>query len=599
MTECPARNSFVRGIGPFILLAAAEIAIFFHDPQHFFIADTLVWMEYRYHSFGEFLSGFFQVDPGLWYRPLSQRTVQSLLYPVFELNPLPYRLVTFILFFVCTVAVYLLGKSVTGSRRVAWFSVLVFTPDLLHTFPTYDTAFTPELMFTIFYAGSALLYVRFLRTGQFAALAGSLTLFVGSLLSKETAAALPFTVLAIWFLLPGEKRATARSVIPFFAVLGLYTLLVFGYLHVRNLNFTDLFSARDVSSEYAFDFGAHIWRNIGMSLNWIFGIPQGIHGHWIFDRPKMFLGVQVLQACACAGAICVLFTRRRRFLLLGVAWFLTAGSPAFSLINHFLPYYMFAPLVGFALAMGSILDWVYAELAARSPHLAVCGLVLTFATWTIPHATIGRKIAAEHALHGKGARVSAITIRDIRSLYPTLPEGTDVVLFNEDAPSAPRDHAGVLLQLVYNDPSLTMHYVTEGFSLSAEDLYAGRIVVLKWIDDRIVDMTAFVHQRPDLLLPHPPSTNYNLEVPSIEFQPSRESYRLRIAKLPGSEVIILYAIDGKVMEPVRLALDDRGEANLRFPSGAAPSKFTLVAVRQAMETTWVPVGKSVHSTTAY
>jgi hypothetical protein len=71
----------MRSIAPFVLLGLAEIVIFFHDPQRFFIADTLIWMHNRYHSLGEFFSGLMQVDPGLWYRPLSQRTVPSLLFP--------------------------------------------------------------------------------------------------------------------------------------------------------------------------------------------------------------------------------------------------------------------------------------------------------------------------------------------------------------------------------------------------------------------------------------------------------------------------------------------------------------------------------------
>src|SRR5688572_13456445 len=435
MTESPARNSFIRAVVPFMLLAAAEIAIFFHDPRHFFIADTLLWMEHRYRSLGEFLSGFTQVDPGLWYRPLSQRTVQSLLFPLFEFNPIPYRLITFLLFFACTIAVYLLGKSLTESRRVAWLSVLVFTPHLIHTFPTYDAAFTPELLFTLFYVGSALLYVRFLRTQQLAALAGSLVLFISSLLSKETAVALPFTVLAIWFLLPVEKKATLRSVIPFFGILGLYALLAVGYLHIRNLDFATLFGTRDMSSEYAFGYGAHIWQNIRMSFSWIFGFPRGLHGHWIIDRPKVLLGMQLLQAAACVGIVCVLFTKRRRFLLLGATWFLFTAFPAFSLVNHFLPYYLFAPLIGFALAMGSLLDWVYAELARKIPRIGVVALVGVLGTWTTAHAAMAWKIGADHILLGAGARVSATTMRDIRSLYPALPGGAQVVLFNEDAPS--------------------------------------------------------------------------------------------------------------------------------------------------------------------
>ena len=496
-----------KTLAPFALLAFAEILIFFHDPEHFFIADTLTWMEYRYRSFGEFLSGFAQVDPGLWYRPLAQRTVPSLLFPVFGLNPLPYRIIGFVLFFLCTIGVYLLAERLTGSRRIAWFTVLVFTPHLIHTFPTYDAAFTPELVFTLFYIGSALFYVQYLRTHKRAALIASAALFVGGLLSKESAVAVPFTLLAIWFILPREKRGTAWSVAPHFAILGLYLLLAVGYLHIRQQNLEDLLRGTGPSSpEYAFGAGRHVLDNLDMSFSWAFGMPHGIHGQWKFDSPEMRMGLKVLRTLAIAGAICVLLTPRRRFLLLGIAWFLTAALPGVPLVSHFLPYYLFAALIGFALAMGTILDWAYAQSRKVLPHAAIALPVAWLAVWTFVHASTGRWIATNDEMLGSAARVSGTTVNGIRALYPNLPKGTHVVFFNEDVPLAARDQAGVLLQLAYNDPSLTMHYVTIGVSIPPEDLEMDKVLAFKWVDGRIVDITAFIRQRPELLVPHAAST---------------------------------------------------------------------------------------------
>jgi hypothetical protein len=62
----------------FALIGIGEILIFFRNPGHFFIADTVLWMGYRYRAVGELFRGFIATDPALWYRPLSQSTVESL-----------------------------------------------------------------------------------------------------------------------------------------------------------------------------------------------------------------------------------------------------------------------------------------------------------------------------------------------------------------------------------------------------------------------------------------------------------------------------------------------------------------------------------------
>ena len=74
----------MKRFGPFALLGLTQILIFFNDPLHYFIGDSLMWMKYRHHSVGEFLVGFLQTDPALLYRPLAQRAVESVLFPPFS-----------------------------------------------------------------------------------------------------------------------------------------------------------------------------------------------------------------------------------------------------------------------------------------------------------------------------------------------------------------------------------------------------------------------------------------------------------------------------------------------------------------------------------
>ena len=566
----PDVSSGVKRFGPFALLGLTQILIFFNDPRHFFIADSLMWMKYRHHSVGEFLAGFLHVDPALLYRPLSQRAVESVLFPLAGLNPLPYRVVGFILFFACTVAVYALAETLTESRRIAWLTVLVFAPHLIHAFPTYDVSFTPELLFTVFCLSSAVFYVRYIRTRNRSALTISVALFVLGLLSKESAAALPLALLAIWFLLPRQERGKGWSLLPHFAILAVYLAFAVGYLHIRQLNLDNVLLGNTSSvSDYTFGKGGHILENIAAAFSWAFGIPSGVHGQWSFTAQSMLTWLKALRILTCLGAICVFFTSQRNFLLLGIAWFLILAAPGLPLVNHFLPYYLFAALAGFALAAGLVLDWLYAQCSKISRTAAMVGTAILLAGWTRSHATTANLLVINHSLLGVASRISAATVEDIQTLYPTLPAGARVVLFNEDIPSAPGDQVGgALLQLAYKDPTLVTDYVTLGFSIPAGDLNAGRVLVFKWTDDRFVDVTALARQRPDLLQAHSATTNYHLELSATEVRAGLDSYTLRVPELPNKAAVILYALDGRVMEPFRVDLDSRGETRVDVPKDA-------------------------------
>ena len=480
--------------------------IFFRDPGHFFNADSILWLTHRYRNFGEFLAGFVNVDPAGWYRPLTQRTVGSLLFPLAGLNPISYRVVGFLLFFSCTIAVYLLAERLTGSARVGWLTVLLFTPHLVHAFPTYDVAYTPELVFMLFYIGSTLYYVSYLRTPNRAALITSALLFIGGLLSKETTAALPFTLLAVWLFLPRKNRGTARSLIPHFAILGFYLVLAVGYLHVRSIDFSHLLQNIPAEqTDYKFAFGRHMLENIDVASSWAFGIPRAIYGYWTFPAPETLTLLKTIRLGICLGAVFVLFTPSRNFLILGIAWFVTALAPTLPLVNHFLPSYLFAPLAGFALAGATVLDWIWTQCSKIAPPTAIAPVAILISAWMWIHANTAQRIVANSSLLGAAAENAGSALADIQKLYPTLPEGVRLVLFNEGNPAvAPDQMGGMLFQLAYEDASLEVQYSTEGLSVPAHDPNAQKVLAFEWLDGHFVDITPLVRQRPDLLLPRIP-----------------------------------------------------------------------------------------------
>jgi len=578
----------------FALLGVLEILIFFRNPQHFFERDSLSWLSLRYRSFGEFITGFFHVDPAFWYRPLAQRTVASLLFPIVGLNPVPYHILEFVLFFFCTKAVHSFIGSITQSKRIAWLGTLFFSIHVVNEYVIYDVAFTPELLFTLFYVSAATAYLRYLRDHNSPALVASLFLFIGSLLSKETAVTLPFTLSAIWLLTPGTGKGLRYSPALHFGILGAYLIFAVGYLHVREIHLGSVVQGTGGVGNglYRLVLGKNVLDNADVALSWAFNIPRYI-GQWRFSAEWMDSFLRVIRILTAAAALVVLFTQRRNLLLLGFIWFFFACAPTLLLAGHFVPYYIFASLVGFSLAVGVILDSIYEQTATVSPAAAFSAFAIFFALLSVIVGS-GSQSVASSKYFGRSAEDVLTKLNDVRHVYPTLPKSATLVLFDEEQPLDSWDRAqSNLFRMAYADESISTRYSSKGEWIDSAGFDAGTSFAFKLHHDRLIDVTNFIKQRPDLLAPHDSGIVYKLELSKAEVGPGFESYVIRIPELSNTDASILYARNGTVVEPLIVHFDARREVELNS-SAMSPGTYTFIAVKAAGHSSWVMVHSIVN-----
>jgi hypothetical protein len=585
--EMSRYSSQVKSTAAWVLLALAQLAIFFNNPRHFFMGDSLWWLGHRYQTIGEFLAGFTRIDQGSWYRPLAQRTLGSLLFPLAGLNPIPYRIAGFLLFFACTAGVFLFARYMTENSRIAWLAVLFFAPHVTHVYVTYDVAFTPELLFTLFLIGSAVAYAGYLRHHDRRLELASAALFIGGLLSKETAVALPPTLVLVWLLLPRKDRGEARSLAPYFAILGLYLVFAIGFLHIREIQPRQLIErpGRAGQPGYELVLGRHMFESTDVAFGWAFGIPRSLYTEDMIPERWMRAALKVIRAVICIGAVFVLFTGRRNAMLLGLGWFVVVLLPTLPLLDHFLPYYLFAPLVGFSLAVGTVLDWIWRQSSRLAPGLgaAACAAMLVLSAGI--QGIAANNMAETQGLLGGSARNAENSLRDLQALYPAIPRNTLVVIFSEEHPSISWDQAGgFLFQMAYGDSSLVTQYSADGLPFSLDRYDRNHLLAFKWTNAHLVDMTSFVRQRPDLLVPRAPGEFLHLET----FEKG-----LRIPGLANRTATVLYARNGIIQEPLSIPLDGKGEGPFLPGGTAGPGIYTMVAVRGEGETAWFTVSKSI------
>lgn len=582
----------------FALIGIGEILIFFRNPGHFFIADTILWMGYRHRSIGDFFRGFIATDPALWYRPLSQRTVESVLYPFAGLHPIPYHAAMFVLFFTCTIVVFVVTEQLTESKRAAWIATLIFAPHVTHAFTTYDASFVPEMLFSLFFMGSAIAWVYWLRTGNRRARVVSAVLFAGSLLSKETAVALPFTLFAIWLFLPVEKRARLRSLAPHFVILAIYLVFAIGYLHIRAIDIRQLVENPGTAGQkgYQLVLGKNVWDSAGVAFSWAFGISRRI-GQWSVAAPWMASALKAVRALIIVLALFVMFTPRRKYVLIGLAWFLLTAAPTLPLLDHFVPYYLFAPLVGFAIAVGVVLDWAYERSAKYSRPMAFALCAALLGTLACIHASAASSAMKTHPLLGVSAENAENGLTDMLAFHPTLPKGATLVIFDEENPNLYLDQArGMLYQMAFGDDSLATMYFSSGISVSKDDLKTGKTFIFKSSGGHLTDITPYVNQRPELLLPHDPNARYRLELSKSEVRAIDDSYVMRVSELKDSQnrmFNVLRAHDGIVEEPFQVTLDDQGQFEFKLDNPTKTGTYTFVALQRLGEPNWVTVSGSV------
>ena len=209
--------------------------------REFFGGDALWWLYYRFRSASEFIQALYSLDSANWYRPLSNRTISTFLYPFYGLEPHAYHGAVFVLFFLTTCVVYIFLRRLTGDARVAALGTTFFSLHSTNLYVTYDLAFSPELFYTSFYLLSLVFYMRWTAgDGTHGWYLASLGSFVMALMSKESAVTLPANLALITLMLGPLKDwrdfrewpPLLKPLIPFGVILAAYVSYVVLYLEV-------------------------------------------------------------------------------------------------------------------------------------------------------------------------------------------------------------------------------------------------------------------------------------------------------------------------------------------------------------------------------
>jgi hypothetical protein len=256
-----------------------------------------------------------------------------------------------------------------------------------------------------------------------------------------------------------------RNVIPHVALLTLYLLFTLGHLGIASEALASLHkppAQLDIGGYY-FMTGPHLLTNAGNAWSWALNLPVGMLGAWRTITRMRTLVIWVFAIVQMMVAIYAVLRGNWRPISIGFAWFWIAVLPALPLMGHFLPYYLFLPIVGFSLIVGASWNQMYQDLSSLPRPLADALVAATFAVLTLVYARTARSEAENNLLLGRSSRIAEMSLSDMHTLYPSIAPGTKFLIEDDTQHDLNFHHAeGGLFRLAYGDDSLIFKYSISG-----------------------------------------------------------------------------------------------------------------------------------------
>jgi hypothetical protein len=582
------------------LVLAIDIYLYFRHAAHFFQADSLFLLDHRAHSIADFLRDFIQRHWSGWYRPLAFEVVESILFPFLGLNPIGYRIPLYGVFIAVTVAAYVLTLRLTSRHLAAALATLFFSVHMVNAYTTYDIGFMPELQYAFFYVAAAIAYLEYLRSGKRSAFLTSLACFAGSLLSKEAAATLPATLFVLHLLFdpkaaPFRTRASQaiRSLLPHAALLTLYLIFAVGYIQVAGVDITKLFERPAVSASGAYQpvLDKTVVENTGLALSFGFNIPAGFWAQWQTPGAGTLLFLQLFRALILAGCVVLVIRGNYRAVLLGIAWFFITVSPALPLFNHFIPYYLFLPVIGLSLVVGVIFTSIYDRIIRVHRAVANAVLVLAFGGMFIATHWGIRADIRNNRLLGGSAKLALNTLNDLKRLYPSLPAGSSLFIDDNREPIAWDQSWGGLIRMAYDSKDIRVRYASEGERLNVRS--EENTIVLRAENGRIFDDTAEYRRDPERFTAYHESDVYAFELSTSEVIAGKGSYSIVIRGAPGAVVHFSYKLNDGPPDEFPARLDGEGRITFDVSADTPKGVYSFLGFYVEGDRRWIRVRKEI------
>jgi len=439
------------GIPIFFLFKSALFGYFFQDDWFSFSISHV-------SSIIDFFKFFVPRSDVIYYRPLGMQIPFYFVDQLFGLNPLPFKLATFVIHLVNGMLVYLFIKQFLKQHWTAIIAAFVYLTSANHQIIFYWAATFAFIMAPTFYLGSFILFLQ--RKINL-----SLLVFAVGLLANELLITLP-SVITTWLLLR-RKKEQIKKLVGFWLVTGLYIVFRLTVAHFpTNGGYSLIY---DLKQPFITLRNFLLW-----SLNW----PETIQDQFLkfFVLNKLFIQnfspyIAVFVTVSLlylvffiAIPLVAIYTHKIKkpdlaIPFFGLIWFVITLVPVLVFANHAFSYYVPIPLIGLLMAGFYLVKELMTSLN-MSKFVQIISLLIFSGIWyysSFINIDLNTKI---HWAPQRAAK-SSYLVNLLRTKYPILPPDAVVVVISHDEEYKWALGEQNAVHVLYNAPTISTFYGSE------------------------------------------------------------------------------------------------------------------------------------------
>lgn len=432
-------------------------SIFFYQSSldyYFFQDDFFEINISKASNLREYLEFFLFRPDIIAYRPISLQNYFFFSSSVFGLNPLGFRLVTYVLFLAGAFLISKVIAKITKTKAAGLLAASMWVSASIHFLALTWIAAAYMIIGTFFFFLTSYLLLKFLQTKKNILYIATIISFLVTIGSFEFSITWPaIFALYYFYLLKKSAAETIKLFWPFAAVSLVYLILRLILIKVPNI------------TEYTVTVNVDSAKALFWYILWSFNIPeefkkQVIDNLLVFNSKfsqefyelilKTFFGA--LAILTLAASALVMSAKRKlninfRLLIFLIIWFAVAISPVLVIPNHTFIMYL-------ALASVGLYALVAYQVAITKDKLLAAAVIIIW-LWTAATTLAFYRHNFWMIQAQKTAREFAL---NMKRQFPTLPSDS-VVLYplqgKFEKQALLENHA---LQTLYNDETLSIYY---------------------------------------------------------------------------------------------------------------------------------------------
>ncbi len=434
--------------------------IFYSAFSAFFFQDDWFSLSIsRVQNFFDILKFFIPRPDLIYYRPLGMQVPFFIFQYLFGINPLPFRIATFLLHLINGFLVYKILYIFINNKNWAKWGALLYLTSSIHMIVFYWAATFAFVLAPLLYFWIFILYTK--GNNKF-----GLLIFIIGLLTNELLLSLPLTIFLWEFLY--QKSKNMLKTITYFVCTAIYLIfrlksaylpLGGNYALVTNIKTTFI-----------------VLRNYFL---WVFQWPEETANQFmsfvklnpLFFKIHItymlsFLTVLILAIIIFLIIPGLYLIKNKKQIsdniqtsIFGLGWFFITLSPVLFFSQHAYSYYLPIPFLGILIFGLSISYKAYKSMKLNNNF--ILGLCTVFTVvWVVGSMT---NIHFNQIYHWapRRAEISGLIVKTMKQIYPTLPQNAVVVIpVNADKSDNNRwalnDQQA--FKIVYNDTTIKTYY---------------------------------------------------------------------------------------------------------------------------------------------